>query len=158
MNSAQILTRSFAFAIAIGMPCTHALSQQLLPIAGTYSVVSIAAFGANPLGQMILSNDGRYSIILTRSALPKIAAGARDKGTPEEDKTIVGGSIGHFGKYTVDAQQTTITFDIEASTFPNWNGTTSKRPLKVSGDLLSITNSTPSTGGPASETVWKRVK
>lgn len=158
MNNAKILTGHLALAMAIGMPLTNALSQPTHPLAGTYAVVSNAPFGVNPVGQMILGSDGRYSIILTRATLPKIAGGARDKGTAEEDKAIVGGSIGHFGKYMVDAQQKSITFDVEASTFPNWNGVAFSRPLKITGDQLIYTNSAPSIGGPAYDVVWKRLK
>ena len=158
MKSKQVVTCYLAFFVAMGMPVESAVAQETHSVAGTYAVVSSPPFGVNPVGQMILGTDGHYSIFLARSMLPKIAAGTRDKGTAEEDKTIVGGSIGHFGKYLVDAQQKTITFNVEASTFPNWNGTTFKRALKVSGDQLTYTNTSPSNGGPANDVVWKRVK
>ena len=127
-------------------------------VAGTYTIVSVAQFGANPRGQMILGRDGHYSIILARTTLPKVAASARDKGTAEENKAIVGGSIAHFGKYTVDAKDKTITFNVEASTFPNFDGSTFKRPFKVSGDQLTYTNNVLSGGGAPQDVVWKRVK
>lgn len=143
-----------AFALSIG----NVVAQDARSVVGTYAVVSSPPFGANPLGQMMLGRDGHYSLILSRAALPKIAAGARDKGTAEEDQAIVGGSIGHFGKYSVDSKDKTITFNIEVSTYPNWNGATFKRPLKVSGDELTYTNTAPSNGGAANDVVWKRVK
>lgn len=158
MKSKQVVTWCMAFFVAMGMAVESTVAQETHSVAGTYAVVVSAPFGDNPVGQMILGSDGHYSIILARSMLPKIAAGTRDKGTAEENKTIVGGSIGHFGKYLVDAQQKSITFNVEASTFPNWNGTTFQRALKVSGDQLTYTNSSPSSGGPANDVVWKRVK
>src|SRR5207302_2023394 len=76
---------------------------------------------------------------------PKIAAGARVKGTPAENKAVAEGSIAHYGRYVVEDGGKTLTMHIETSTFPNWDGTTQKRPMKVSGDTLSYIVPTPST-------------
>jgi hypothetical protein len=127
-------------------------------VAGTYTIVSVEAFGDNARGVMTLGRDGRYSLILARQTLPKFAAGTRTKSTPEESKAIVDGSIAHFGKYTVNDKDKTITFNIEASTYPNWDGAVFKRALKVSGDTLTYTNAQPSDGGKPNDVVWKRVK
>jgi lipocalin-like protein len=108
---------------------------------------------------MVLTPDGHYSIVLTRTTLPKIAAGARIKGTPEENKAVVEGSIAHWGKYTIDDGGKAITFHVQGATFANWDGTTQKRALKVSGDALTYTVTAPSTGsGKANDVTWKRIK
>jgi hypothetical protein len=143
---------------ALALLAGNAAAQDAKSVAGTYTPVSNAPYGVNPRGQLILGQDGQYSMILARATLAKVAAGERDKGTPEEYKAIVEGSIAHFGKYTVDAKDRTITFNVEGSTFPNWDGSTFKRAFKVSGDQLSYTNNAPSGGGGAIEVVWKRVK
>ena len=93
----------------------------------TYAPVTVPAYGDNPRGQLILTPDGRYSIVLARATMPKIAAGVRTKGTAEENKAVVEGSIAHVGRYTIDGGGKAITFHIEMSTFPNWDGTTQKR-------------------------------
>lgn len=126
-------------------------------IAGTYTVISTAAFGDHPRGQMILSPDGHYSIVLARTKLPKVAAGVRDQGTAAENKAIVDGSIAHWGRYQVDPQGQSIRFDVEGSTFPNWDGTSFERPYRLSGDQLIYTNTAPSGGGSSFEVVWQRV-
>lgn len=143
---------------AFALPVGSAAAQGTKSIAGTYTIVSVAQFGDNPRGQMILGQDGHYSIILARTTLPKVAANARDKGTAEENKAIVGGSTAHFGKYTVDTKEKIITFNVEASTFPNFDGSTFKRPFTVSGEQLTYTNKVLSSGGAAQDVVWKRVK
>jgi Lipocalin-like domain len=143
---------------AVALSAGSAAAQDAKSLAGTYASVTNAPYGDNPRGQLILERDGHYSIILTRATLAKIAAGERDKGTAEENKAIVEGSIAHFGKYTVDTKDKTITFNVEGSTFPNWDGSTFKRAFKVSGDQLTYTNNAPSGGGGAIEVVWKRVK
>ena len=108
--------------------------------------------------RVILTPDGRYSIVLSRAEMPKIASGSRLKATAEENKAVVDGSIAHSGRYTIDEGGRSITFHIETSTFPNWNGTTQKRALKLQGDRLNYTVTQPSAGGAPNDVVWKRVK
>src|SRR5438445_190672 len=93
-----------------------------------------------------------------RAEMRKIASGSRVKATPEENKAVVDGSIAHAGRYTIDDGGRSITFHIETSTFPNWNGTTQKRPLSLKGDLLTYTVATPSAGGAPNDAVWRRAK
>ena len=135
-----------------------AYAQSAKTVAGTYSPVTVSAYGDKPKGQMILTPDGRYSIVLSRNDLAKIAAGSRTQGTPDENKAVVHGSIAHTGRYTLDDGGKSITFHIDTSTFPNWNGATQKRALKVSGDTLTYTVTTPSAGGAPNDVVWKRSK
>ena len=136
----------------------NAFAQDMKKAAGTYSPVTVPAYGDKPRGQMILTPDGHYSIVLSRADLAKIAAGSRTQGTPEENKAVVHGSIAHTGRYTIDDGGKSITFHIETSTFPNWNGTTQNRPLSVTGDMLTYTVATPSAGGAANDVTWRRVK
>jgi hypothetical protein len=134
------------------------MAQSPKTVAGTYSPVKVEAFGDNPRGQLILTPDGRYSIVLSRAEMAKVAAGARTKGTAEENKAVVEGSIAHSGRYTIDDGGKSITFHVETSTFPNWNGTTQKRPLSVKGDMLTYKVMAPSNGSAPNEVTWKRVK
>lgn len=151
-----ILGIGVAFVLAMASGST--LAQSVKSVAGTYTIVTQPAFGDNPRGRLILGTDGRFLLMLARTTLPKFAAGSRDKGTAEENKAVVSGSIANFGTYAIDAKDKTITLNIEASTYPNWDGTSQKRPLKVEGDKLSYTVGTPSGGGAPINVVWKRVK
>ena len=135
-----------------------AAEPNMKSVAGTYSVVKIPAYGDNARGMLVLSPNGSYSLVAGRTTLPKFAAGSRVKGTPEENKAVIDGSIAHFGTYTVDDGGKSITFHVKMSTFPNWDGTTMKRDLKVAGDTLAYTVTAPSAGGPPNDVVWKRVK
>ena len=136
----------------------EAAAQTAKSVAGTYSPVTVPAYGDKPRGQMILTPDGRYSIVLSRAEMPKIASGSRTKATAEENKAVVDGSIAHSGRYTIDDGGKSITFHIETSTFPNWNGTMQKRPLSVKGELLVYTVATPSAGGAPNDVTWRRLK
>ena len=156
-NKLPVVSALLLFA-ALALSAGTTAAQNAKSVAGTYTAVTSAPLGANPRGQLILGRDGHYSLMLARATLPTVVAGARGKGTAEENQAIIGGSIAHFGKYTVDANGKAITFNIEASTFPNWDGTKFKRTLKVSGDQLTYTNNAPSDGSGANEVVWKRIK
>jgi len=155
--------------LGLALPLGDAVGQQKtlkeqLVGAWTYVAVDIVRadgsrvpmFGPDPQGIAIFDGNGRYALMTSRSGLPKFASNNRAEGTPEENKAVVQGSISHFGKYTVNEADKTITFHIEASTFPNWNASDQKRPFAVSGDELKWTSAA-SSGGVA-EVVLKRAK
>ena len=83
------------------------------------------------------------------------ASNNRLKGTAGENKAVIDGSLSHFGKYTADDKS--FTFQVETSTYPNWDGTTQNRPYTLSGDQLKYVAPAASGGGSA-ELVWKRIK
>lgn len=160
-NTASLLLVSLALFTG------NAEAQDAGSLVGTWTIVSnetvdaagktSPTFGPNPRGSLIFTSNGRYSETLARSSLPKFAAGNRGKGTTEENKAVVLGSISHFGTYTVDEKDKSFTFHIEASTYPNWDGTSQKRPFTVSGDELRFTSAAASAGGSA-KLVWRRIK
>lgn len=94
--------------------------------------------------------------MIARTGLPKFAGDNRMAGTPEEYKAIVNGAIAHFGSYVVDEK--TISFRIDTSTYPNWDGTEQKRSFTLAGDTLTYTVGNASVGGGAATLVWKRAK
>ena len=149
--SCAVLTLAFA--------TSDAAAQTTRTVAGTYALVSNPTFGDNPRGMMILDLDGNYVNVVGRATLPKVAAGSRLGGTPDENKELVGGSIAHFGRYSIDDGGKTLTLRIEMSTYPNWDGTMQKRAMTISGDQLSYTIPAPSAASRTPvDVVWKRVK
>jgi hypothetical protein len=60
--------------------------------------------------------NGRFSITVARSDLPKFASKNRMSGTPEENQAIVQGSIAYFGTYSIDEPTHVLTVNIEGST------------------------------------------
>jgi hypothetical protein len=151
----------------LALPAGDAAAQNTKSIAGTWRMVTnistdasgkkMEPFGDRPVGTMILTPDGRYSIVVSRPELPKIAAGNRDRGTAEENRAIVSGSIAHVGRYKVDEAKNAIVFDIENSTYANWNATTQVRPFTVEADQLVFIVPSASMGG-TGEVTWKRVQ
>ena len=154
LNLAAVTTLGLVVPLGGAMTQTMSLKDQLV---GTWTLVSTTAYGPNPKGSLNFDNNGRFTLILTRSDLPKYSSNNRTQGTPDEYKSTVEGSLAYFGTYTVSG--TDLNVHIEGSTFPNWVGADQKRiNLSVSGDELKYTQPTPSGGGPAAPLVWKRAK
>jgi hypothetical protein len=141
------------------------LKEQLV---GTWKLVSshnvrsdgsrVDNIGPSPKGILIYTNDGHFSLVNTRADLPKFASNSRDRGTPEEYKGVVQGSIAYFGTYSVNEADNVITAQIEGSTFANLIGTDQKRLVtSLTADELKFINPAPSVGGTL-ELVWKRAK
>jgi Lipocalin-like domain len=114
-------------------------------------------FGPNPAGRMVFGSDGRYVSLVGRPDIPKFASNSRGTGTAEENKAAIQGSIGHFGRYTINEADHTLILNIEYSTYPNWNGTEQKRPITIAGDELKYVVPEQSFGG-RGEIVMRRAK
>jgi hypothetical protein len=172
MNPSGILSifMSALLALGFGLVPQVAIGQQKslkqqLPGTWEYKAVDnirpdgsrVPLFGPNPQGRVAFDANGNYILMTSREGLPKFASGDRNRGTSEEYKAIGQGAIAHFGKYEVNEAEKTITFHIEASTFPNWNGVDQKRPFSISGDELKWLTPSASSGGSA-EVVLKRAR
>ncbi len=160
-----LLAASSAVFWAYAMAETAVARDQLL---GTWMLVSATAdqggsardlFGPSPRGMVTFSADGFYSLIVMRTDLPKIMSNNREMGTVDENKAIASGSLAHFGRYTIDEANRTIRFEIEASSFPNWNGAKQLRPMTtLTADDLAWTNPTSSQGATSAYLAWKRAR
>ena len=130
----------------------------LVSIYNEHDGKKIEPFGPNPRGSLILTPDGRFSMIFMRASLPKFASNNRMKGTAEENQAIVQGSHAFYGSYAVASEkEQTVILRIEGSTFPNRDREDQKRVMTVKGDEMRVTNPTTTIGGVA-YVVWKRVK
>jgi hypothetical protein len=156
--------------LGLGLPSGDAAGQQKTlreQLVGAWTYVSVDTvrpdgsrtpmFGPNPQGLVIFDGNGRYALVNARSDQLKFASNNRMEGTPEENKSVVQGSIAHFGRYAVNEADKTITFHIETSTFPNWNGLEQKRPFTLTRDELKWTTLAASGGG-SGEVVLKRAR
>jgi hypothetical protein len=118
-------------------------------------------FGPNPLGTLIFTADGHYSLQIMRAGRPKFVSNSPAQGTPDEMKADLQGMISHFGAYTASDADKTVTFRIEGSSFPNWEGTKQTRSITaITNEVLTYTFRPP--GGIAeidhAELAWKRTK
>jgi len=167
MALAVTITALLGSGLVLGASDTFAqqksLKQQLV---GTWTFVSSTtklpdgspAWGSNPKGLVIFTENGRYSSQIMRSDRPKFASNNRAQGTPEENKAAVQGAISSFGTYSVNEANKTYTIRFEGSSYPNLEGTEQTRPFTFTGDELRVTNPSPSVGGAPSQVVYKRAK
>jgi Lipocalin-like domain len=149
--------------IAVGQQ--KSLKEQLI---GTWTFVSAVEtskdgaksdrWGSNPKGSIIFEANGRYSFMISRSDIPKFAVNSVNQGTAEENKAVVQGIIAYFGTWSVDEASKTLITNIEASSFPNVNGTSQKRIItSLTADELKYENPAATTGAVA-QVVWRRTK
>ncbi len=147
-----------------GGPSAKTAREQLV---GSWTLVALTAgagadqtlpYGPNPKGTMMVDANGRFSITVLRSDLPKFASNNRTTGTPEENKAIVQGSIAYFGTYTIDEATRVITVKVEGSTFPNFDGGAQTRILSFAGDEVTYLNPTPSMGGGPAKVTYRRAQ
>jgi Lipocalin-like domain len=98
-------------------------------------------FGPNPMGTLIFTANGHYSLQIMRYNRPKFATNDRTKGTTDENKSAISQIISHFGTYTVDEASKTLTFRVEGSAYPNWDETNQKRTITslTASDELTYT-------------------
>jgi len=150
------------------VPSSEAVGQTLNEqVVGAWTYVSVDTvrpdgsrtpmYGPNPQGLVIFDGHGHYALVNARAGQPKFTSNDRMNGTPVENEAVVHGSIAHFGGYIVNETDKTITFHIETSTFPNWNGVEQRRPFTLMGDELKWTTPTASGGG-SGEVVLRRAK
>jgi len=159
------LTAMSLLMLGVALHAGDALGQTGKDLVGTWTWVSVdlvrpdgtkvQPFGPNPKGLIIFDANGHFAYLLTRPGRAKFVANNREQGTPEENKATVEGSLGYSGTYSVSDK--TLIFKIEATTYPNAEGTEQKRSFTLMGDELKWTNPAPTTGGTA-EAVLKRVK
>ena len=119
----------------------------------------VQQLGANPKGGAFLDADGHYIITVMRSDRAKYAIdnfGQIAQATAEENKATAQGTITYFGTYSVSEADRTIDIRVEASSFPNWNGTDLKRFVEITEDQLKLIVRPPRGG--TVDVPWKRAK
>jgi Lipocalin-like domain len=102
--------------------------------------------------------NGRFMITVVRSDLPNFASNNRMRGTPDENNSVVQGSIAYYGTYTIEEATRVITVNVEGSTFPNFIGGTQTRILSFDGDEVTYLNPTPSHGGAPAKVTYRRAR
>ena len=126
-------------------------------LAGTWIVESVVneqdgkriePFGPNPKGYFIFTRDGHYSFQIVRPDRIKFAANNKNRGTAEENRQAMEGTVTVFGTYKVaNEQDGTIHLHVVGSNYPNWDGTDQVRKASVNGDEMLYTNPAGAIGG-----------
>jgi hypothetical protein len=160
MGAAMFVLNSTAW-----IPAARA-AEIVSPLAGTWTLVAADVlhadgsrgrdYGAAPLGRLLVDAHGRYSLQIFKAERPRFASPDKGKGTGDEFAAAVLGASTHYGAVSVDQEHHLLTFQIEGSSFPNWEGTRQQRQFALDGDELSY-QVPPRPNGDIPLSVWRRL-
>jgi len=153
------------FAAGIGAVAAQGSSPLRDQLVGTWIFVSSTSqrddgsntWGANAKGQLIFMSNGRFSFQLMRGDRPRYKSNTRMRGSIIENQATSRGTLSYFGTYAVSDDDRTLAFNIESSSFPNFNDTVQKRIITIVGDELRYENPAPSRGTTPTVLAWKRL-
>lgn len=156
-----------ATLVVAGLGTAHA--EDLTSLQGTWVMVSAyeihadgtrtTNYGEHPDGLFLVDASGRYSIQIFKLGRPAFASGDKARGTPEEYRAAVLGSSTHIGRVTIDAGHHQLIFDVEGSSFPNWEGKRQVRDYSFKDGVLSYAVPASASGsGITAYSVWRRAE
>jgi len=116
-------------------------------------------YGEHPKGLLMVDKSGRYSLQIFRPDRSKFASGVKSTGTAEEYREAVLGSSTHTGHVSIDSDGHKLVFMIEASSFPNWEGSRQVRDYTFQNGILTYSVPAGASGnGTTAYSVWKRAQ
>jgi hypothetical protein len=137
-------------------------------VVGAWRLVSVVAtspdgtrnntpFGANPLGELHYTAEGRVMFTLTYGGRPKLSVSDRVTAPVAERANAFATHFDYAGSYAIADGK--VTHHIEIASIENWVGTDLVRIIKLEGRRLTLTTPPlPGSGGGASnELVWERI-
>jgi hypothetical protein len=166
MNRRRYLSSLFA-ACLTGGAAGAAWGDELTSLQGTWLMDSAyeiqadgtrtTSYGEHPAGLLIVDSVGRYSLQIFKAGRPSFASGNKTVGTAEEYRAALVGISTHIGKVAIDSAHHQLIFDVEAASFPNWEGKRQVRDFTFKDGLLSYAvPASASGGGTTAYSVWRR--
>jgi hypothetical protein len=92
--------------------------------------------GADALGYLIYTADGRFSVTISRADRARFTGGDLLGGTMQEKTRAAEGFVAYAGWYTFHGDH--VVHHVELSLFPNWVGTEQQRFADLSQDTLIL--------------------
>lgn len=115
-------------------------------------------YGEHPSGLLMVDRAGRYSLQIFKVGRPAFASGVKTSGTADEYRAAALGSSTHFGKVAIDEAHHRLIFDLQAASFPNWEGKRQVRNFTYKDGVLSYAVPASASGdGTIAYSVWRRV-
>jgi len=117
-------------------------------IVGTWRLVSfivtngadeIQLFGSHPVGLLIFTEGGAFSLQIMQPDRPRFASNNRTNGTDAEVRAAFAGYIAYFGTYVVEHTTGVIQLEPVGALYPNWLGETQVRLASQDGKTLCLT-------------------
>ena len=122
---------------------------------------AVPEFGANAHGYLTYTEAGTVTAVLGAGDRPTVSASDPQDGTPEEYTSSAQKFVAYAGTYVLDESTGTVHHSIELALYPNWQGQSQLRELRLEGDILMITAS-PRTAADGrtfrAELRWRRVR
>ena len=114
-------------------------------------------YGEHPKGLLIIDHAGRYSMQIFKVGRPPFASNDKARGTPEEYSTALIGISTHIGRVAIDQARHQLVFDVEAASFPNWEGKRQVRDFTYEDGRLSYAVPASASGNAATAySIWRR--
>ena len=163
-----MLVRAGTVAILMMMGVSAMASEaRQFSLAGTWVMTSAyeiladgtrtTNYGEHPNGLLMIDKQGRYSLQIFRVNRAKFASGDKTRGTPDEYREAVLGSSTHTGHVEIDAFKHKLTFNLDAASYPNWEGTRQIRDYTLKDDTLSYSVPASASGnGTIAYSIWQR--
>jgi Lipocalin-like domain len=113
--------------------------------------------GADALGYLTYTADGRFSVLISRAGRAGFAAGDLLSGTTQEQARAVQGFVAYAGRYSFHGDR--VIHHVELSLFPNWVGGDQERWVELAGERLILSASPLLLAGKQQvpRLVWERV-
>lgn len=116
----------------------------------------VTNYGEHPSGLLMVDAAGRYSLQIFRRGRPLFASGDKAAGTVDEYRQAVMGSSTHFGRARVEGDK--LIFDVEAASYPNWEGKRQVRDFHYADGLLTYQVPASASGnGTVATSIWRKV-
>lgn len=97
---------------------------------------SIFPYGKTPKGLLLYSPDGYMSVQISVSDELKYISNDRMLASDDEIKRRVRNYLAFSGRYAIDNRSAQVTYMIETSFYPNWEGSQQVRKLDFEGEIL----------------------
>jgi len=155
-------------ALASAMTAAAAHAPDTLPLEGTWIMESayevladgtrVTNYGPHPDGLMMIDSAGRYSIQIYRRDRPNFRSGIKSQGEHAEYLAAMLGSSTHFGRVSADVAGRQLLFEVEAASFPNWQGQRQARDYSFRDGVLTYAVPASASGnGTIAWSVWRKV-
>ncbi|WP_037461055.1 lipocalin-like domain-containing protein [Skermanella stibiiresistens] len=165
MTKRRAMLAAAAIVLSIASPVA---AQTLNKVVGTWQMTAATVevngttslpYGSEPQGKLVFTSDLHFVEFLHDPRIPRFKSNERGKGTDEENRAVMAGTLALYGRYTVDARGDFSGNTVEGSSFPNWIGdvrTTNELKMEVDGNRMIEKFQRP--GGAKVTIVWERVR
>lgn len=167
MSSREIITSLCAAGAALSLS-NQAGAEELKSLRGVWvmeAAYEIHAdgsrttnYGEHPRGRLDVDGQARYNMQIFRPDRAAFTSGDKARGTPDEYRAALVGISTHMGTVTIDRAKHQLIFDVEAASFPNWEGKRQVRDYTYKNGRLSYAVPASASGsGTTAYSVWRRV-